>query len=87
MSSSTDTAQVTSTIVGSLPAPSGVIPNFDDPANGNTKAYIVVILNLVVMLLLAAIRAFSRIFIVRKLRIEDCRFYSRYQTPWLMRNT
>lgn len=60
-------------MVGALPPPPGVTPNFENPPNANWKAEIVLVVNLVIICVLAIIRAWSRIFIVKRIRIEDGR--------------
>ncbi|KAI8944503.1 hypothetical protein F4801DRAFT_571488 [Xylaria longipes] len=54
-----------------LPAPDGVIPNFDNPPNKNALGIGVVILCLSLATVCAGLRAFSKLVCVKKVEIED----------------
>ncbi len=55
-----------------LAPPPGATPNLTSPSNGNSLVLVVTILCLSVVSLLVRIRAYSRIFGLRKIRLEDC---------------
>ncbi|KAF3061048.1 hypothetical protein GL218_02993 [Daldinia childiae] len=51
--------------------PEGVVQNLDNPPNGNGRAIALVVVCLFLVMTAALMRAYSRIFIVKKLHIED----------------
>ncbi|KAF3057429.1 hypothetical protein GL218_06172 [Daldinia childiae] len=54
-----------------LPAPDGFTPNFDNPSNNNPLAYGVIAACVVVSSLCMIIRFYARIFLFKKLKLED----------------
>lgn len=52
--------------------PEGVSPDFADPTNGNREALAVIVLCFVLSTLELLGRVYSRVFLVKKLHIEDC---------------
>ncbi|KAI2783827.1 hypothetical protein F4815DRAFT_458120 [Daldinia loculata] len=54
-----------------LPAPDGVVPNFDNPGNNNSLAYGVIGACAAVSSLCMIIRFYARIFLFKKLKMED----------------
>lgn len=54
-----------------LTPPTGVEPNFGHSANKNAMAYAVFCLNLVIGTVAFMVRAYSRLFIIKRIRIED----------------
>jgi hypothetical protein len=52
--------------------PPGIVPNYDNPPNGNRLAVAVIILGLVITTLAALIRFSTRAFYIRKVKLEDC---------------
>ena len=58
-----------------LTPPIGVEPNFRGSANKNAIAYAVFSLNLVIGTVAFMVRAYSRLFILKKIRLEDGTVY------------
>ncbi|KAI0106889.1 hypothetical protein F4814DRAFT_429300 [Daldinia grandis] len=54
-----------------LPAPDGVTPNFANPSNNNPLAYGVIAACVVVSSICMLIRFYARIFLFKKLKLED----------------
>ncbi|KAK5625658.1 hypothetical protein RRF57_001374 [Xylaria bambusicola] len=54
--------------------PPGVVPNFLRPPNKNHVAIAVNVVCLVVTVVAICLRAYSRIFCIKKLHLEDCKF-------------
>lgn len=59
-----------------LAPPAGVTPNFKNPPNRNGEALAVVTLCLVCSTVVALGRAYSRIFISKKVELQDCMLMS-----------
>ena len=57
-----------------LTPPQGGSPNLDNPTNRNGTAIAVSVVCLFLLVLSVLIRTYSRLFLVRKWRIEDCMF-------------
>ncbi|KAI1176832.1 hypothetical protein F4777DRAFT_544396 [Nemania sp. FL0916] len=51
--------------------PDGIIPNFDNPANGNAGAIALAVICYSLASTAGLLRAYSRIFILKKVRLED----------------
>ncbi|GAW26144.1 putative integral membrane protein [Rosellinia necatrix] len=56
----------------SLPAPEGVEPDYDHPRARNDVTIAVTVVGLAFTTVLFALRVYSRLFIVKKVRLEDC---------------
>lgn len=54
-----------------LPPPAGVTPNFDNPPNSNTLAWFVTTFCMVVATLCLLLRAYVKIWLDKKLRVEE----------------
>lgn len=59
-----------------LAAPEGVTPNFDNPPNKNGLAWIVTTLCMVVATICLFLRLFVRLWLEKKLRVEECKLTS-----------
>lgn len=59
--------------------PNGTIPDFDDPPNSNSLGIGIGVMCLFLGTTTFFLRVYSRIFIVKKLQIEDCASYPAYQ--------
>lgn len=59
-----------------LQPPEGVEPDFTKPGNRNAVAIAVYVICLTLVTFSAIARIYSRIFIVKQLRLEDCRSYT-----------
>jgi hypothetical protein len=55
-----------------LAPPPGVVPNFVDPPTNRTAIFGVFVTCLVIMTLAVAIRMYTKIFMLKKLAVEDC---------------
>lgn len=55
-----------------LAPPNGTVPNLQDPPNHTTMAIIVAVICLFLGTSVGMLRAFSRIFVSKKLYFEDC---------------
>jgi hypothetical protein len=68
-----------------LTPPNGIIPNFDNPPNGsqNRMSAAVISVCLAVMIIVVAIRAYVKIFCVKKFHIED----REYLNPAILHET
>lgn len=55
-----------------LTPPDGVVSDFDNPANHNAEALAVAAVCISLALVAACLRAYSRIFVAKKLQLEDC---------------
>jgi len=53
--------------------PPGVIPNLDNPPNSNKESLALVVVCITLTVLAIAGRAYSRMVIVKRLRVEDCK--------------
>ncbi|KAH8732138.1 hypothetical protein GQ44DRAFT_735788 [Phaeosphaeriaceae sp. PMI808] len=54
-----------------LKPPLGVVPNFDNPPNGNALCYSVLLLSICVSTIVVLMRAWARISCAKKYRVED----------------
>lgn len=54
-----------------MKAPNGVIPDFDDPPNENGLAWFIITLCMIVATVCLLLRAFARVYLQRKVQIED----------------
>lgn len=54
-----------------LPPPNGIVPSLKNPPNGNTLCLVMITFCSSIVALVVALRAYARIFVVRKLSIED----------------
>lgn len=52
--------------------PSGVIPNFVDPPNIEHVIILVLVLCVVLQTLALLMRIYTKVFIIRKMAVEDC---------------
>jgi hypothetical protein len=59
-----------------LSPPPGVVPNFDDPPNGNVQAHFGIAISLVLVASSASLRAYSRIFCIKQVKLEDCELHT-----------
>lgn len=57
-----------------LAPPEGVTPNFDNPPNGNAVASTSLILMMVISTLCILIRLYGKVYMTRKVHIEDSKF-------------
>lgn len=57
-----------------LAPPEGTIPNLVDPPNHNGMAIAIAVVCLFFGTSVGLLRAFSRLFVSRKLQLEDCEF-------------
>ncbi len=57
-----------------LPPPPGVVPNFDNPGRWNYWGILTNVLCLTITLAVIGLRAYVKIFCVKKPRIEDCKY-------------
>jgi hypothetical protein len=57
-----------------LAPPPGVVPNFIDPPTNRAAIFVVFVTCLVIMTLAVAIRMYTKIFMLKKLAIEDCEY-------------
>lgn len=55
-----------------LAPPKGVIPNLKNPPNSNVEAIVVLVVCLFLSTVAGLFRAYTRIFIVRKVYLQDC---------------
>lgn len=55
-----------------LQPPSGIIPNFDNPPNRNIYAHVALALGVSLASLFALLRAYARLFYLKKVHIADC---------------
>jgi hypothetical protein len=60
-----------------LPAPPGVEHNFVNPSNENTMGVALTATQIVIATIFGLIRAYSKIFCVKRVRFEDC------ESSWL----
>lgn len=51
--------------------PKGIVPNFDNPPNSNTEAIAVITICTVLVFIFTLLRAYSRLFVAKKPRIDD----------------
>lgn len=58
-----------------LPPPPGVVPNFESPHNSDHIAIAVNVVSLMITILVVYLRAYAKIFCVKKLRLEDCKCF------------
>ncbi|RAK95362.1 uncharacterized protein BO80DRAFT_419179 [Aspergillus ibericus CBS 121593] len=65
-----------------LAAPSGVTPNFDNPPNSNTLAWVVTTFCTVVATICFLLRLFARIWLDKKLRVEEILMIGAYGAYW-----
>lgn len=49
-----------------------IIPNFENPPNGNPVAFTTITICLSVSTIIAILRAYSRVFLLRQVTREDC---------------
>lgn len=57
-------------------APTGVIPNFDDPANLNVYVILTITICITLATVVVLLRMYTKIFITRSLANEDCKLLS-----------
>lgn len=55
-----------------LQPPAGIVPNFENPPSGNTLCRAVLTICLIISSLAVVNRAYSRIFCLKRVEIEDC---------------
>lgn len=55
-----------------LAPPPHVVPNFENPPNNNPLAHAILAVNLVFSSLFLLIRAYSKIFCMKRVEVEDC---------------
>ncbi|KAL4806196.1 hypothetical protein BDV18DRAFT_124092 [Aspergillus unguis] len=65
-----------------LEAPSGVTPNFDDPPNNNSLAWVVTTFCTVVSTLCVLLRIFVRAWLDKKFRVEEILMICAYGAYW-----
>ncbi|KAJ5344827.1 hypothetical protein N7452_002831 [Penicillium brevicompactum] len=65
-----------------LPPPAGVTPNFDNPPNSNTLAWFVTTFCMVVATLCLLLRAYVKIWLDKKLRVEEVMMIGAYGAYW-----
>lgn len=58
-----------------LAPPNGTVPNLQNPPNQTTMAIVVAVVCLLLGTSVGMLRAFSRIFVSKKLCLEDCTFF------------
>jgi hypothetical protein len=56
-----------------LPPPPGVLSDFDDPPNGNAEGASIMAICLFAVAVSGLMRIYSRIFVVKRARVEDCK--------------
>ncbi|KAI0862763.1 hypothetical protein F4860DRAFT_110832 [Xylaria cubensis] len=54
-----------------LAPPAGVVPNFDNPPNGNVLCLIIMTIFLVIATLVFALAVYAKLFYIKKLHVED----------------
>lgn len=55
--------------------PDGIEPNFENPFNRNRPSLALMIVGMTLTSFCIAIRAYTRIFCLKKVRLEDCVYY------------
>lgn len=55
--------------------PPGIIPNFTDPPNLTRTSIGLVIAGMVIIISVALIRFYTRVFCLKRVRVEDCSLY------------
>ena len=60
--------------IGALPPPAGVIPNFTDPYSIAKATSATTIVFLILTTVTTCIRCYTKLFLIRKLGWDDCRF-------------
>jgi len=74
--------------------PPGMVSNLDNPPNGNAGALALAIICIILVATSVSLRLYSRLVIVKRMRIEDCRSlhlsnllitYLTHCRPWLTR--
>ncbi len=60
-------------IIGSLPPPPGVIPNFIDPPKTQAGIIVVVAVGLLLTTVCVCIRVWTKVRITKKVEWEDCK--------------
>lgn len=70
-------------INGPALAPPGpdIVPNFDNPPNMNVLAQTVTTIALVIVTVVVLLRAYAKIFLVKRVQIQDCSSRS-YPIPY-----
>ena len=63
--------------------PPGVMPNFENPENGNADAIALLVVCVVLAATMGLVRLYSRLVVVKSFKLEDCRqsttvFHSTY---------
>lgn len=56
-----------------LEAPEGITYNFENPPNHNSLALAVIVISTVIVTVSGLLRLYSRVFVSKKLFIEDCK--------------
>ncbi|KAL3481107.1 hypothetical protein BJX99DRAFT_195375 [Aspergillus californicus] len=65
-----------------LPAPDGVTANFDNPDSSNTMAWVVTTLCTVITTLCLLLRLFARVWVDKKVRLEEVLMVCAYGAYW-----
>ncbi|KAL3496536.1 hypothetical protein BJX62DRAFT_193462 [Aspergillus germanicus] len=65
-----------------LPAPSGVTPEFDNPPNDNTLAWVVTTVCTVVTTICLFLRLFTRVWLEKNVRVEEVLMVCAYGAYW-----
>ncbi|KAI1337555.1 hypothetical protein F5Y15DRAFT_425598 [Xylariaceae sp. FL0016] len=65
-----------------LAAPDGVTPNFDDPPNGNGVASAAFILMMVISTLSVALQAYGKVWLTKKVHLDDVLILIAYGNYW-----
>lgn len=55
-----------------LPPPDGVVPDFENPSNRNGEAIALAVVCLFLATTAFLSRAYSRVFIIKKVEMQDC---------------
>ena len=58
-------------LMPAMVAPKGEKANFEDPPNENTMAMVIITLTLVISTLCILLRAYGRVYLLRKIGIEE----------------
>jgi hypothetical protein len=61
-----------------LAPPPGVVPNFDDPPNKNYLGILANVVCLATTFVVVFLRAYAKIFCMKKVHIEDCKLARRW---------
>lgn len=62
-------------------APPGYSRNLDNPSNKNELALGIVVTCIIVSTVLSILRVYSRVFVARKVRLEDCKCHQESLLP------